>query len=103
MHLHAAIKIHTVDANGRVVFDSQIDVFTNAKSEIARFRKILLLELIFLDLEATLEDFFCLGSSHGDMDSNLFVTTDPKGTDSVAGLAFSSDYVRVGFWVEKIW
>ena len=88
MHLHAAVKIHAVDANGRVVFDSQINVFTDTKSEIARFRKVLLLELIFLDLEATLEDFFCLGSSHGDMDGNFLVTTDPKGTDSVAGLAF---------------
>ena len=85
-----------------MVFDPQIDVFTNAKSEIARFRKILLLELIFLDLEATLEDFFCLGSSHRDMDSNFFVTTDPKGTDSVAGLAFRAITLEWGFWVEKI-
>lgn len=63
-------------------------MFADAKSEIARFRKILLLQLVFLDLEPTLEDFFGLGPSHGDVNRDFFVTTDPKGTDCVAGLAF---------------
>lgn len=88
MHLHATVKVHSIDADCRVVFYSQIDVFADAESEIARFREILLLQLVFLDLEATFENFFSLGSSHGDMNSNFFVTTDPEGTDSVAGLAF---------------
>lgn len=96
MHSHAAIKVHSVDANCRVVLDSQIDMFADAKSEIARFRKILLLQLVFLDLEATLKNFFRLGSSHGDMDGDFFITSNAKGSDCVASLAFCANILLVG-------
>lgn len=98
MHSHAAVKVHSVDANCWVVFNSQIDVFADAKSEIACFRKVLLLQLVFLDLESTLENFFGFGSSHGDMNCNFLVAADPKGTDSVAGLAFRAKTMLEVFW-----
>lgn len=79
-------------------------MFTDAKSEIARFRKVLLLQLVFFDLEPALEDFFGLGSSHGDMNRDFFVTTDPKGTDSVAGLAFGANMkLEEGFGREIVY
>ena len=36
MNLHAAVEVHSVDTDSRVVFDTQINVFTDAKPEIAR-------------------------------------------------------------------
>ena len=48
----------------------------NAETKVASFREVSLFQLVLLDFEASLQDFLCLWSSNGDMDSNLFVTTD---------------------------
>ena len=102
MHSHAAIKVHSVDANCRVVFDSQVDMFADAKSEIARFRKILLLQLVFLDFEATLKNFLRLGPSHSDMDGDFFITSNAKSSDCVASLAFCENILLLwGFLMMK--
>lgn len=84
---HAAVEVHAVNANGRIIFDSQVDVFRDAESKVARLAEILLAEFVFFDLEAAFEDFFGLGSSDGDVHSDLFVATDAKGPDGVAGFA----------------
>ena len=34
---HAAVKVHSVNTNCRIIFDTQIYVFANSKSEIACF------------------------------------------------------------------
>lgn len=47
--------------------------------------EVLLVQLVFLDLQSLLEDFFSLGSANGAVDSNLFVSADTEGTDSVSG------------------
>ena len=87
-YLHAAVKIHTVDTNSRVVLDAKIDMFANAKTKVASIREISLSQFIFLDFEATLEDFFSLRTSNCNMDSNLFVTTNTEGSNRVASLAY---------------
>lgn len=87
---HAAVKVHAVDTNGRVVLDAQIDVLGDTETEVAGLGEIALAELVLLDLEAALQDFLCLGAADGNVDGNLLVTTDTKGTDGVSGLAYIS-------------
>jgi len=62
-------------------------VFADAKAKVAGLGEVALAKLIFLDLETTLEDFLSLWSTNSDVNGNLLVTTDAKGTDSVASLA----------------
>lgn len=111
---HAAVEVHAVDTNGGVVLDTEIDVFADTEAEVASFGEVALAQLVLLDLEATLENFLGLrpqlarlsgtkhaevlgekipsnvahlGATDGDVDSNLFVTSDTEGTDSVTSLA----------------
>jgi len=48
-YAHAAIEVHSVDPDCRIIFDAQIDVFANTKTEIASLREVSLAELVFLD------------------------------------------------------
>jgi len=84
---HAAVEIHAVDTDTRVVLDAEIDVLADAETEVAGLAEVALAELILLDLEATFENLLSLGATDGDVDGNLLVTTDTEGTDGVAGLA----------------
>lgn len=59
----------------------------DAKTKVTGIRKVLLPQLVFLDLQTSLEDFLSLGTSHGDVDGDLFVAADPEGADGVAGFA----------------
>ena len=86
-HSHAAVEVHSVDTNTRVVLDAQVNVFADTEAEVAGLREVALSQLVFLDLEAALENLLSLGATDGDVHSNLFVTTDTEGTDGVAGLA----------------
>ena len=84
---HAAVEVHTVDTNRRVVLDAEIDVLADAEAEVAGLAEVALAELVLLDLEATLENLLGLGAADGDVDRDLLVTADTEGTDGVAGLA----------------
>ena len=84
---HDAVEIHSVNTDGRVVLDSQINVLGDSETKVAGLGKVALAEFVFLDFEATLEDFFGFGTADGDMDGNLFVTTDTEGSDCVTGFA----------------
>ena len=90
-HSHAAVKVHPVDTNGRVVFDTQIDVFADPETEVARLREIPFPQLVFLDLQPSLQDLLRLGAPDGDVDGNLLITTDPKRSHGVACFAFALD------------
>lgn len=39
---HAAVKVHPINPNRRIIFNTQIDMFTNPKPKIPRLREILL-------------------------------------------------------------
>ena len=84
---HAAVEIHSVDTNRRVVLDTKIDVFADSEAEVASLREVALSEFVFLDLQSTLQDFLSLWSTNGDVHSDLLVTTDTEGSDGVTGLA----------------
>jgi len=90
---HAAVEIHSVNTNRRVVLDAEIDVFADTETKVASLREVAFAKLIFLDLQSTLQNFLSLWSTDGDMYGDLFVTTDTECSDSVAGLA-CEDYIR---------
>ena len=85
--LHAAVKVHSIDTNCRIIFDTQIDMFADSKPEIPRLREILPSQLVFLYFQTTLEDFFGFGTTDGDMDGDFFVTSYAECADCVAGFA----------------
>lgn len=85
---HAAVEVHSVDTDTGVVLDSEIDVLADTEAEVAGLAEVALAQLILLDLEATLENLLGLGATDGDVDGDLFVTTDAEGTDGVTGLAW---------------
>jgi len=91
---HAAVEVHAVDTNGRVVLDAEIDVLADTETEVAGLGEVALAELVLLDLEATLENLLSLGASDGDVDSNLFVTSDTESSDGVTGLAVDGGLTR---------
>jgi len=84
---HAAVKVHSVNTDSRVVLDSQVNVLRDTETKVAGLGEVALAELVLLDFETTLEDFFGLGTADGDVDGDLFVTTDTEGADGVAGFA----------------
>jgi hypothetical protein len=88
VYSHAAVEVHAVDTDRRIVLDTEIDVFANTETEVASLREVALAELIFLDLQSTLQDFLSLWSTDSNVHGDLFVTTDTKGTDGVSGLAW---------------
>lgn len=45
------VKIETVNSDGRVVLDAQIDVFLNTEAEVAILREVLSSQLVLSDLK----------------------------------------------------
>ena len=79
-------EVHTVNSSGRIVLDSEVDVFIDTESEVSGGAEVSTFELVLLDLESTLENFHRLVSSDGDVRSDLLVTTDTEATKSVSRL-----------------
>jgi hypothetical protein len=88
LYLHAAVEVHSIDTNSRVVLNAEINVLRDTETEIASLRKVLLAQLVFLDLKSTLENFFSFGTTDGNVDSDLLVTSNAEGSNSVACLAY---------------
>jgi hypothetical protein len=59
----------------------------DAEAEVARLGEVLLAQLVFLDLEATLQDLLGLGTADGDVHGDLLVASDAETADGVAGFA----------------
>lgn len=85
--LHAAIKVHSINPNRRIIFDPQINMLTNPKPKIPRLREILFPQLIFLNFQPTFEDFFSFGTTNGDVHGDFFVAADAECADCVTGFA----------------
>ena len=83
---HTTVKVHSVDTDAWIVLDVQINVLLNTESKVSRGREIRFLQLVFPNFESTLENLLCLGSSDGDVDRDLFVTSDTERSDCVSGL-----------------
>lgn len=79
------IEIHSENAGGRIVFKTQIDVLSDTKTKATSTRKVLLLQLILLHLQATVKDFVGLEATDSYVHSDLLVSSDTEGSDSVSG------------------
>jgi len=84
---HTAVEVHAVDTDRRIILDTQINVLANTEAEVASLGEVPLTEFVFLDLQATLENFLGLGATDGNVNGDLFVPSDTERTDGVAGLA----------------
>ena len=58
----------------------------DTETKVASLGEVLAAEFVFLDLQATLKDFLGLGTTDGDVNGDLFVTTDTEGSDGVTSL-----------------
>lgn len=56
-------EIHPENACGGVILEAQINVLSNAKAEAPRGRKVDVLQLVFLDLQAAVQNLVCLKSA----------------------------------------
>lgn len=45
------VEIESVNADWRIVFDSQVDVFLDSETEVSILREILASQLVFSDLD----------------------------------------------------
>ena len=81
---HHDVKVHPKDTNTGVISSTEIDVFLDTESKISSLREVPLSKLVLLDFEPTLEDFLGLGATDGDVDGDLFVTTDTECSDGVS-------------------
>lgn len=66
-------------------------MFADTETEVTSLREVALAKLVLLDLQSTLQDFLGLWTSDGDVNRDLFVTTDTEGTDGVSGLAWEEE------------
>jgi hypothetical protein len=88
IHSHAAVKVHPIDTNRRIILDPKINVFADPETKVARLREIPFPQLVLLDLQSSLQDLLRLGAPHGDVDGDLFVAADTERSDGVACFAF---------------
>lgn len=61
-------------------------MLVDTETEVTGLREVPLLQLVFLDLQCSLQNFLGLGASDSDVTSDLFVTPDGEGSDGVSGL-----------------
>lgn len=61
---HDNVEIHTENASGRVVLQTQIDVLSDTEAEASSAGEVLLLQLVLLNLQATVKDFVGLESTN---------------------------------------
>ncbi|RUS76159.1 hypothetical protein EGW08_016071, partial [Elysia chlorotica] len=73
------VEVHAVDANTRVIFNAQINVFLDTKPKIASVGEP---QIHMSYLQALLQDFFSFSTSDCAMACNLLITSDSKGSDS---------------------
>jgi hypothetical protein len=83
----AAVKVHSVDTDRRVVLDTQVNVLANAEAEVASLAEIPLAQLIFFDFQSSLQNFLGFWAAYGDMHGDLLIASDTKRSDSVSSLA----------------
>ena len=81
---HHDKEVHTKNTDTGVIPSTEIDVFLDTEPKVSSLREVPLPKLVFLDLETTLENFLSLGATDGDVDGDLFVTTDTERSDGVS-------------------
>ena len=67
------VEIHTVDTDGGVVFDTQINVFLDTETEVAVLTEVFTTQLVFTDLKLTLENEYRKSREIAIENSNLVI------------------------------
>lgn len=80
------VEVKTIDTDGGIVLDAQIDVFLDAETKVAGGGEVVATQLVLAHLQATLQNLLGLGATHRAVHSDLLVTTDSEGAHCVAGL-----------------
>lgn len=83
---HDNVEVHTVNTDTWVVLDTQVDVLVNTETEVTSGREVSSLQLELLDSQTSLQDLLGLWTSDGDVDRNLFVSSDTESSDGVSSL-----------------
>lgn len=78
-------EVHAIDTNAWIVSDAQIDVLIDAEAEVAGLREVLSLQLVFLDLQALLEDLLGLFAANGGKARDLLVSSNTERSNGVSG------------------
>ena len=78
-------EVHSVNTDTRIVLDTQINMFLDSEPEVSGVREVALSQLVFFHFQSSLQQFLGLLASHGAVDSDLFVSSDTKRTNSVSG------------------
>merc|ERR1719291_122532 len=85
--LHAAarsgqvhVEVHSVDARARVVLDAKVNMLRDTETEAAVLCEVFLAELVLLDLETFLKNFFSFLAAHGHVTSDLLIAADAEGS-----------------------
>lgn len=61
-------------------------MFLDTETEATQVGEVVFLEFVFLDLQTGLQDFLGFWSSDGDSASDLFISSNSKGSDGESGL-----------------
>lgn len=91
---HAAVKVHSVDTDGRIVLDVQVNVLLDTESKVSGRREVRFLQFVLPDLESSLKNFLSFWSSYGDVDGDLLVTSDSECSDCVSCLGVDRGLTR---------
>jgi len=67
------------------LLNSKINMFLDAKAEVAIVREVLLSQLVLLNLETTLQNLLSLSSPDCAVDGDLLVPPDTERSNGVAG------------------
>ena len=84
---HIRVRALTVNADGRVVLQAQVDVLIDAEAEVAGRGEVAVLELELLHGQTLLQDLLGLLTADGDVAGDLLVTADGEGAHGQTGLA----------------
>ena len=82
---HHDKEVHTKNTDTGVIPSTEIDMFLDTESKVSSLGEVPLPKLVLLNLETTFKNFLSLGATDGDVDGDLFVTTDTERSDGVSG------------------
>lgn len=83
---HDNVEVHTENTNRWVVLDTQVNVFLDTETEVTGGREVSVSQLVLLNLQTSFQDFLSLWTSDGNVNGNLFVSSDTEGSDGVSSL-----------------
>ena len=78
------VEVHAEDTGGRIVLQTQVDVFSDTEAEASGVGEVLLLQFELLHLQGAVKDLVGLEATDSDVHGDLLVSADAEGSDGVA-------------------